>query len=577
MRTRFADMLVRGAWARRLALAFFVWSTVWILVSDLVVGLLTRGAGFWVLQTEKGLIYVLVSAVLLWYAIRSFERDQAKLRAANEQRLRSLKDSGLIGVVGIGRNGRFVDANWLFRDMMGESMDSLLRMRSDDVIASGFEEERRQAEAEFSQHGRTGLFRCDLRRKDGSRLPVIAGRALIGDSGESIAYFLDVSPLVRSEEQRLKLQEQLLQSEKMSALGQFASGVAHNFNNELSLIVGYGAVLQERFAAEAISSLHLQQVLDSAERSRKLIQQLLAFSRKQPIHPETIDVNSVLMDLQPSIRRLLPDNVELRVETTDGPRWVRIDPSQFVQVLLNLVTNAQEAMPMGGALVMGVQDRRHKDKPCVTVEVTDNGVGMDDATAQRIFEPFFTTKLEAGGTGLGLSTAYGAVQQNGGDIEVISRPGLGTTFKLIFPKHEMVPAPAAAPASSSQSNAIKGNILLVEDRDDVRELMSQILISNGLHVTPARDGMEAIEVANTVSFDLILSDVVMPRMSGPEAVRIIRESHPDVKVIYVSGSADLIEPNGRDVVMWKPVKPQALLTTIKSCLTPEASSFRVAA
>jgi PAS domain S-box-containing protein len=252
VRTRFADMLVRGAWARRLALAFFVWSTVWILVSDRVIGFLTHdGAGFWVLQTEKGLIYVLVSAVLLWYAIRSFERDQATLRAANEQRLRSLKDSGLIGVAGIGRNGRFVDANWLFRDMMGESMDSLLRMRSEDVIASGFEEECRQAETEFSQHGRTGLFRCDLRRKDGSRLPVIAGRALIGDSGESIAYFLDVSPLVRSEEQRLKLQEELLQSEKMSALGQFASGVAHNFNNELSLIVGYGAVLQERVSAEA--------------------------------------------------------------------------------------------------------------------------------------------------------------------------------------------------------------------------------------------------------------------------------------------------------------------------------------
>jgi PAS domain S-box-containing protein len=575
VKTGFADVMVRGVWARRLAVGFFLWSITWIMVSDFVVGILARDrAGFWTLQTEKGLIYVLVSAVILWYAIRSFESDQERIRAANEQRLRLLKDSGLIGVAGIGTDGRFTDANWVFRDMLGHSMHSLLRMKSEDVIAPGFEEERRQAQSEFSQHGRTRLFRCDLTSKLGDRVPVIAGRALIGDSGESIAYFLDVSPLMRSEERRLKLQEQLLQSEKMGALGQFASGVAHNFNNELSIIVGYGAVLEEQLAGDLTASRQLQQVLDSAERSRKLIQQLLAFSRKQPIHPEVVDVNVVLTDLQPSIRRLLDDSVDLRIEAAVQPEWVRVDPSQLVQVLLNLVANARDAMPNGGTLVMAVHDRRHNGRSAVTIEVTDNGVGMDDATAQHIFEPFFTTKLGTGGTGLGLATAYGAVQQNGGDIEVISRPGIGTTFHLIFPKHETVSTPATEPSAAPTSTGMTGNVLLVEDRDDVRELMSQILTSNGIQVTSARDGVEAIEMANAFPIDLILSDVVMPRMSGPEAVRIIRESHPDIKVIYVSGSADLVEPNGRDVVMWKPVKPQALLTAIKSCLTPETTSFK---
>jgi PAS domain S-box-containing protein len=573
MKVRLAGALVDGGWAQNFALAFLVWSTLWIVISDAVLGALVRShTSFWMLQTEKGLIYALVSAIILLWALRRFEKDQANLRIVNEQRLRSLKDSGLIGVVGTTADGRITDVNWILGEMLGTNQAELIHTTADRLIAPEYEGDWKRAQEVFSQHGRTGLFRCDLLHKDGKRVPVIGGKARIGEEGESIIYFLDVSPLVKSEEERLKLQVQLLEAEKMSALGQLASGVAHNFNNELSIIVGYGAVLHEHLAADTTSSRHIQKVLESAERSRKLIQRLLAFSRKQPVHPEVIDVNAVLSELQPSIRRILPPTIELRLEVSHEPLSIRVDPTQLVQVLLNLVNNSADAMPQGGILLLASSAEFSKERPTVTIEVTDNGVGMDDKTAQRIFEPFFTTKSDLGGTGLGLSTAYGMVQQNGGQIEVISRPQLGTTFKVTFSKYESV-SPIAAQPSAAITRSIHGSVLLVEDRDDLRELMAQVLSSSGLEVIAARDGIEAIKASESRDIDIILSDVVMPRLNGPEAVRVIRETHPDVKVVYVSGSADLIEPNGRDVVMWKPVKPQALLAIIRSCLAGDGKSF----
>jgi signal transduction histidine kinase len=567
------DVLIEGAWAQKLVLAFVAWSTLWIVLSDFVLGWFARvHPSSWSLQTEKGLIYVIVSGILLGSAIGRFEQQQEKLRALNDRRLRSLRESGLVGVVGISRDGKINDANGVLSEMVGRRPASLLQLPIEDLIAPTFETERLRAQEEFSKHGRTGLFRCDLLHADSHPVPVIAGRALLGPEGESIAYFLDIAPLLRSEEQRLRLQEQLLQSEKMNALGQFASGVAHNFNNELSIIIGYGAVMHERLAADVTSSAQLQKVLESAERSSKLIQQLLTFGKKQPAHPEIVDASALLRELQPSVRRRLDPRVDLRVEVSPEPQWVRADPSQVARVLISLVNNSRDAMPKGGTLLLAVYPGIRENHDIVTFEVTDNGMGMDDEIAQHIFEPFFTTKIDTGGTGLGLTTAYGMVQQNGGQIEVVSRLGVGTTFKVILPRHGGIPM-SASTLTTPRLKSMQGTVLLVEDRDDVRELMTHVLLSSGLEVIPARDGVEAIEAADANNVDLVLSDVVMPRLSGPEAVRVIRERHPTIKVIYVSGSADLIEPNGRDIVMWKPVKPQALLATVRSCLTASDATF----
>jgi CheY-like chemotaxis protein len=269
---------------------------------------------------------------------------------------------------------------------------------------------------------------------------------------------------------------------------------------------------------------------------------------------------------------LLKENIDLQVNTEAEPHQIRTDRTQFVQVLLNLVSNAQDAMPEGGIIKMSVGDgdcgEGEESGGVVTLRVTDTGIGMDDATAQRIFEPFFTTKLDSGGTGLGLSSAYGIVRQNGGEIKVCSRPGKGSIFTLTFPRAYQESPATSDPSPSAPLPAIRGSVLLVEDRDDLREMMAQILVSNGLTVIQARDGLEAVKAAQSAAVDLVVTDIVMPRLSGPEAVEFIRTFQPNVKIIFVSGSADLLEPNGRDVIMWKPVMPGVLLKTIQSCLTP---------
>jgi PAS domain S-box-containing protein len=569
------------SWATRASAAFAIWSITWILVSDFIAGALVRShASYWLVQTGKGVVYVAISAAMLWLALKAREREEDKLRASNEQRLLSLKEAGLIGIAGLGIDGKFLYGNRMLIEMLGYSKQEFFQLRPQNLVADESKDAQRRAEKEFELHGRTALYRITLRRKDGSPLPVIAGRALIGSTGESIAYFLDISPLNRSEEERLRLQERLLQAEKVNALGQFASGVAHNFNNELSLIVGYGTVLQEHLASDLTSHTYLGQILNASDRARKLIQQLLAFSRNQPIHPEIVDMNHVLTDLQPTFRRLLKENIDLQVDAETEPHQIRIDRTQFVQVLLNLVSNAQDAMPEGGVIKMSVEhghrEQDDESEEVVTLSVTDNGIGMEDATAQRIFEPFFSTKLDSGGTGLGLSSAYGIVRQNGGDIKVCSRPGKGTTFTLTFARVCEASPVLSEPSKTAVPPAIKGSVLLVEDCDDLREMMAQILTANGLTVIQARDGIEAVKAAQAAVVDLVVTDIVMPRLSGPEAVDFIRTFQPNVKIIFVSGSADMLEPNGRDVIMWKPVMPGVLLKTIESCLSPKPASLSAA-
>lgn len=561
------------SWATRVSAVFAIWSVGWILVSDLLVRKLVDGyAHYWILETWKGVVYVLVTAALLWSALKSRERDQEKMRVSNEQRLRMLKEAGLIGIGGLGDDGKFIYANRCLLNMLGYSrIEDFLGLEQRDLVPAEFLAVVKQADEEFERRGRTSLYKIQLLRKDRSRVPVVVGRALIGSTGGTIAYFLDISPLEKSETERLRLQERLLQAEKVSALGQFASGVAHNFNNELSIMVGYGTVLQEHLASDAAARRYLDQVLSAADRTRKLIQQLLAFSRKQPVHPEIVDINHVIADLQPSLRRLLKENIQLEVRPIAKPLRIKTDPAQFVQVILNLVANAQDAMSDGGTLTIAVEQGA-RGKNVVILKVIDTGIGMNEATLQHVFEPFFTTKLQSGGTGLGLSSAYGTVRQNGGDIRVASQPGKGTTFTLTFPIVNEDPSAATSAPQPTMPGSMKGTVLLVEDRDDLRHMMSQILSSNGLTVFEAKDGIEAVKAAQSSPIDLIVTDIVMPRLSGPEAVQFIRTFRPTVKVIFVSGSADMLQPNGRDIVIWKPVKPGALLQAIRACLLPTPAS-----
>jgi two-component system cell cycle sensor histidine kinase/response regulator CckA len=577
------------SYATRVALSFIVWSALWIISSDYLVKLITPDHEvLWTLQTEKGLLYVTISGVLLWLAIQSLERDEATRRAANEHRLRLLKESGLIGVAGWKADGTLSYGNEAFFELLGFREEELLGKFGHDLVPPDCMDVVFQSDQELMEQGRSELYRCDLLRKDGTRVPVIGGRALVDSSQESISYFVNISRLLESEAERLRLQEQLLHSEKVNALGQFAGGVAHNFNNELSIMVGYCTLVNDQLEAGSSGRRNLNLVLAAIERARRLIQQLLAFSRKQKVHMEKVDLNDVVHEFEPVFRQLLSNAIDINVSLSKENEFVELDRTQFEQVLLNLVGNARDAMPRGGRLRINVghEDARQNAAPhCgeahVTVKVADNGIGMDEATKARIFEPFFTTK-GVRGTGLGLATAFGVVAQSKGDISVESGLGLGTTFILRFPKLADVPPKPEPKSHLVRVRAAKASILLVEDNHDLRFLLKQLLELEGMAVIAARDGVEAVEFASlpALPFDLIVSDVVMPRLNGPDAVKQIRKLRPQIKVIFVSGSADQIDADVRDTVLWKPVTPQVLLEAVHTCLgepvTPERDDSRVA-
>jgi PAS domain S-box-containing protein len=425
-------------YAIRLARAFLIWSTLWVVTSDYIAAnIAPTQHSFWMLQTQKGLAYVGVSSLLIWLAVRALERDEASARAANELRLKLLKESGLLAVAGWLPDGALTYGNKAFYTMLGYSAKELQGRYGKTFIAADYADAHQQARQELAQHGRTQLHRFDLIRKDGSRVPVVGGLATVGDTQESISYFVDITPLIRSEEARLKLQEQLLHSEKVNALGHFASGMAHNFNNELSIIVGSASLLEEQLPSDVAAQRNVQLILKAAERSRKLIQQLLAFSRKQASHFEAVDMNRLVDNLQPMIRQLISQAIEMKVRLSGEPELIYADPSQLEQVMLNLTSNARDAMPRGGVLAIEVGHAPLASEAAggpavehVTVKVSDTGIGMDEVTMQSIFEPFFTTKSATGGTGLGLSTVHGLVKQNNGIIDVTSRVKIIATIQV---------------------------------------------------------------------------------------------------------------------------------------------------
>jgi two-component system cell cycle sensor histidine kinase/response regulator CckA len=348
--------------------------------------------------------------------------------------------------------------------------------------------------------------------------------------------------------ERQTLEEQLTQSRKMEALGRLAGGVAHDFNNVLTVISGYG-----QLALEGIDStpherltMYLQEILSSARRAAGLTGQLLAFSRRQVIQPKVLDLAGLLSNLERLLRRMIGEHVELTLHCGDEPCLVRADANQLEQVMLNLAANARDAMPLGGTLDIGCHVLAEpRERPGlaalgVVVEVRDNGIGMDETVRGQLFEPFFSSKDKAKGTGLGLSTAYGVVTQADGEIEVESEPGEGTVFRIYFPlatgEVEVLPAPHEDVPAQMHLEMV----LLVEDEESVRTLTEMILRRQGYRVLTADCGAAALEIWNTRKdeIDILLTDVIMPQMSGSQLAHRLREMRPDLKVLFMSGYTD---------------------------------------
>ena len=377
-------------------------------------------------------------------------------------------------------------------------------------------------------------------------------------------------------------EEQLRQSMKMEAIGRLAGGVAHDFNNLLTVINGLSELMIESLRPGDPLVEDLTEIKHAGERASGLTRQLLAFSRNQMLVPRVLDLNQSLADMEKMLKRVIGEDILLETVFHPGPAWVKVDPGQMEQVILNLVVNSRDAMPDGGALRIEVAqgagptpdslDMATQPGPWVKLSVSDTGCGMSPDTRSKLFDPFFTTKKM--GTGLGLSTAYGIVKQTGGDISVSSQPRQGSTFRVYLPRVD-APSDQVGPALESQEPAKRGTetILVVEDEAAVRKLVHRTLEADGYTVLEALDEGDALLICerHPGTIHLLLTDVIMPTITGPEVYRRVAELRPDIHVLFMSGYTDhaVLHDEAahiRTAFIQKPFKPKVLLMEVRRVL-----------
>ncbi len=476
--------------------------------------------------------------------------------------------------------GRIVDVNGSASRQTGWSREELLKTSLFTIsnLASCPDAEKLICTPQEGR-GEQTLAVTELFRKDDGRFPaeLTLNRMRFRDQTYVIAAVRDIT-------ERKQLEEQLLQSQKMEAIGQLAGGVAHDFNNILMVIMGYAHMLQTDLPADDIHRDMVDKIVISSEKAAHLTRSLLSFSRKQVMRPRAADLNDIVQHIQEFLARIIGEEIELRSVLCTASLLVMVDSGQIDQVLINLATNARDAMPKGGTLTIetGLQV---VDAPSVqaygsgrpgryaTLSVSDTGIGMDENTRMKIFEPFFTTKELGKGTGLGLPIVYGIVEQHDGFIHVYSEPQMGTTFRIYLPLIGDEPADAEDIPIQVPPGRGTETILVAEDEPAVRSLVSEVLAGYGYRVILAEDGADAVAkfTANRDSVRLILMDMIMPKMRGREAYGEIRKIDPDVKVIYTSGySMDLIqnqEAVGEETeLIMKPVQPFELLRRVRELL-----------
>jgi PAS domain S-box-containing protein len=400
--------------------------------------------------------------------------------------------------------------------------------------------------------GEYDSFRIDARyvRKDGAAVQLLLAVALVRDADGKPDYVIAMAEDVTEQRQ---LEEQLRQSQKLEAIGRLAGGVAHDFNNMLTAIGGYTALALEHAADGSELRGDLDEIRKATDRAALLTRQLLAFSRKQMLVPELLNLNGVVLELETMLRPLIGEDVQLTTKLDPALGPIEADPGQLHQVIMNLVVNARDAMPHGGAISIetgnadvGDNDDGIEPGRYVTLTVRDGGEGIDEATLGQIFEPFFTTKESGKGAGLGLATVYGIVKQSGGYVAVESEVGHGSAFTIYLHRAD---GAAAAPAPAAPEPAVPEpvtapvpagapTVLVVEDEEVIRGLVDQVLRGEGYEVILAADGDEALERARTTRVDVLLTDLTMPGIGGRELAERLRADQPALKVMFMSGFAD---------------------------------------
>lgn len=535
--------------------------------------------GVWIAARAVPISEPAGAAVMVLHDVTQARHAQEALRRERDWASTIIDAVGSLVVV-LDREGRIVNFNracevltgYAFEEVIGRTVWELFLLPEEvGKVRAVFE---RLSAGQFpSQHENYWLTRSGERR-----LIVWSNTVLLDESGH-VEYVIGTGIDVT---ERRALEQQLRQAQKMEALGRLAGGIVHDFNNLLTIISGYAQMMLDDLAAGSSLPGPAEEILKAAGTAAELTRRLLTFSRKQPTHTRLVDVNAVVQAMERMLRRLLGEDIELVTLLSPGLDRVRADPAQIEQVLLNLVVNAREAMPGGGRIVLETARvdldaeyaRTHLGAltgPHVVLSVSDTGRGMEPEVVRQIFDPFFTTKEK--GTGLGLSTVYGIVQQYGGRVMVYSEPGLGTTFKVYLPVAEQELAGEQALSARVSAPGGGETILVAEDQPELRRLIVETLKRAGYRVLEASDPEEAMEVCrrHPGPVDLLLTDVVMPGMSGQEVARQLSGLRSQMRVLYMSGYADkAIVRNGilkqEEPFLEKPFSKEALLAKLREVL-----------
>jgi PAS domain S-box-containing protein len=519
-------------------------------------------------------------------AAREMSRPQAAPNSVSgEARFRALMESASQGIIAIDRGGRIEIVNQKAEELFGytreEMIGSSIEMLLPEALRGVHEEHRKGYFG--SPHPRPMGIGLELsgRRKNGEQFPLEISLNYVRMDGQAlaIAFITDIS-------ERLRLEAQLRQSQKMEAIGQLAGGVAHDFNNLLTIIQGYSAMALEELDPADPMRESLEEIEKAAVSAGGLTRQLLAFSRRQLVQRRQLNLNTTITQVDKMLRRVIGEDVELVLATAPDLHEISADPGLIEQVLMNLAVNARDAMPEGGRLILETAnltlDREYagahlavRTGPHAMLAVSDTGVGMTEEVRARIFEPFFTTKPQGEGTGLGLATVYGIVKQLDGTIWVYSEPGKGTTFKILFPAAQPEEAPPELTRQQLEAQRGGETILLVEDEDGVRKLVRAMLERQGYRVLEASGAEDALRIAEDrgARFELLLTDVIMPKGNGPELAAKICALRPDIAVLYMSGYTDrairLQDQIGGANFIQKPFTPSALGAKLRELLTAQ--------
>lgn len=507
---------------------------------------------------------------------------------ASDETLLAILDSAIQGIVMVDSSGSIAMLNNSACEMFGYTKAELLGCNVEQLVPEALRATHLNYRRSYMArpHTRPMGFGPDLagRRKDGSEFPTEISLSNVKAPGGilAIAFITDIS-------ERRRLENELRLSQKMEAIGRLAGGLAHDFNNMLTIIAGYNQMLLDELAEMDNRHGHAEEIQKAVDRATRLSAQLLAFGRQKVLQPRSVNLNDIVMETRKMVGRLIGEDIQVVLDLDPNLGSVVADPMQIEQVLFNLAANARDAMPTGGRLTIETKNievdkscaQAHvglKPGPWVHFAVSDTGKGMDSQTLQHIFEPFFTTKERGQGMGLGLASVFGSVKQSGGEILVYSEVGTGTTFKMCFPRTaserlqaNQEPRPAVSPGTET--------VLVVEDERAVRRLVTSILEKNGYTVLEARDPLEALTKLHNYSNEvhLLLTDMTMPHMSGARLAALITERRPNIKVVYMSGyTENAVLNNGlldeRVPFLSKPFSQASLLALVRSVIDRESPS-----